>query len=119
MLARRGQFLTPEDVANSDALFTPYLFRGLEHVEPQYGAAPWLTWVRFRSLTGSGTCAPRVYVDNVWVNRWSEVTEVFSLDDVVSMDVIQAVEVYAGPFQAPLKYQGLISATIKAIGSPT
>jgi Carboxypeptidase regulatory-like domain len=40
----RGQFLTPGEVLSSDAMFTPHLLRGLKHIVPQFGAAPWSVW---------------------------------------------------------------------------
>jgi carboxypeptidase family protein len=132
----RGQFLTPAEVANSDAMFTPQLLRVLEHVISQEGATPWTVWPRFREAAGSMLaepardraqslvpgyryCEPRIYVDNAWVNRPGfglrgnaddpddlDDPGVGGLDDVIPLEYVEAVEVYWGPFQAPMRYQG-------------
>jgi hypothetical protein len=102
----RGQFITPGEVLASDAMFTPHLLRGLEHVVAQHGAAPWTVWPML-GVTESSACAPRVYVDDLWVNQEEfGIRETLGLDDVVPIDRIQAVELYYGPFQAPIRYQG-------------
>jgi len=102
----RGQFLTPGQVLASDAMFTPHLLRGLDYVLPQYGAAPWAIWPSL-GITERHSCSPRVYVDDVWVNRKNfGISERLGLDDVVPIDRVLAVEVYYGPFQAPIRYQG-------------
>lgn len=102
----RGQFLTPGEVLASDAMFTPYLLRGLDQVVPQYGAAPWAIWPLL-GITERRSCEPRVFVDDVWVNRTGfGIRESIGLDDVVPIERVQAVEVYHGPFQAPIRYQG-------------
>ena len=104
----RGQFLTPGEVLASDAMFTPHLLRGLKHVVPQFGAAPWSVWP-ILGVTERGGCGPRVFVDDLWLNRpgpQSLIPAGLGLDDIVPMERVQAVEVYYGPFQAPMKYQG-------------
>ncbi len=102
----KGQFITPGEVLASDAMFTPHLLRGLEHVVPQYGAAPWEVWPMF-GITEVNACEPRVFVDNVWVNRPDfGIRETVGLDDVVPIARIEAVEVYEGGFDAPIRYQG-------------
>ena len=106
MVEGRGQFLTPQDVAASAARYTPQLFRELKYVHPQYGSGGWQTWVRHWSPLGRGTCAPRVYVDDVWVNQegWEQYIPGQGLDDVVDRDDIKAAELYWG-HQAPLRYR--------------
>lgn len=104
----RGQFLTPAEVLASDAMFTPHLLRGLDHVVPQYGAAPWAVWP-ILGVVESSSCEPRLYVDNVWVNQKDfGIRETLGLDDIVPIDRVYAVEVYYGPFQAPMRYQGTL-----------
>ena len=105
MLEGRGQFLTPELIEDSDARFTPMLFRALKHVRPQYGASPWRTWVQLWSPAGPGTCRPRVFVDNVWIDKpgFEQFGEGLGLADVVPKDEIRAIELYWG-HQAPLRY---------------
>lgn len=107
----RGQFLTPADVLASDAMFTPHLLRGMDEVLPQYGAAPWTMWPVFGIAENSSrygdTCEPRTYVDDVWVNRPDfGIREGSGLDDVVPLERVLAVEVFHGPFEAPMRYQG-------------
>lgn len=102
----RGQFLTPGEVLASDAMFTPHLFRGLEQVVPQYGVAPWSMWPML-GISEHRACVPRTFVDDVWVNRPNfGIAEGTGLDDIVPIDRVLAVEVYRGPFQAPMRYQG-------------
>lgn len=115
----RGQFLTPGAVARSEAMFTPHLLRGLNHVIPQYGAPPWTTWVSFHRATFEfGPCAPRVFVDGVWMNRPGfGIAADAGLDEVIPMELVEAVEVYWGPFQAPLKYQGTTDCGVVLIWS--
>jgi hypothetical protein len=106
LMEGRGQFLTPQDIARSEARYTPHLFRDLKYVHPQYGAGGWQTWVRVWSPLGRGTCVPRVYVDDVWVNRagWEQYLPGQGLDDVIDRDDIKAAELYWG-HQAPLRYR--------------
>lgn len=102
----RGQFLTPGDVLASDAMFTPHLLRGLDQVIPQYGASPWNMWPLLGVAENRG-CEPRTWVDDVWVNRPDfGIREGTGLDDIVPIERVLAVEVYYGPFQAPIRYQG-------------
>lgn len=115
MLAGRGQFLTPEDVERSPARYTPQLFRGLEYVRPQYGATPWKTWVQLWSPHGGGRndankCTPRIWVDDVWVNRpgYEQFTDVMGMEDVVPRESIKAVELYWA-LQGPWKYRAPVS----------
>jgi hypothetical protein len=67
-------------------------------------------WPQLRRATGSerGPCEPYVYVDNVWVNRPINGLQSadFGLEDIVPIDIVEAIEVYWGPFQAPMRYQG-------------
>jgi len=108
----RGQFLTPSQVLSSDAAFTPQLLRGLDHVLERFDDPPWLVWPQLRRANGleAGPCNPRIYVDNVWVNRpgFGYIETDLGLDDVVPLTRVEAVEVYWGPFQAPMKYQGTV-----------
>lgn len=105
----RGDFLTPGEVLASNAMFTPHLLRGMDHVVTQAGAAPWDVWPML-GVTESRGCEPRIWVDDVWVNRAGfGIRETIGLDDLVPVDRITAVEVYYGPFQAPLRYQGTTS----------
>lgn len=102
----RGQFLTPADVLASDAMFTPHLMRGMERVLPQYGVAPWQMWPLL-GIVENRSCEPRVYVDDVWVNRPDfGIREGSGLDDIAPLERVLAIEVYDGSFKAPMKYQG-------------
>lgn len=105
MAEGRGQFLTPTDIAESDAWFTPELFHELDRVQPQYSAAPWARWVSLMSATGGGTCEPRIFIDGVWLRpEFRRPGE--GLDDAVPLEDLLAAEVYWGPFQAPIRFQG-------------
>ncbi len=106
----RGEFLTPAQVLASDAMWTVHLLREVDRIVPQYGAAPWTVW----PLIGvSNGCEPRVFVDDVWMNRGdSGIRDTWGLDDIVPINRVYAVEVYHGPFQAPLRYQGTTSDNV-------
>jgi hypothetical protein len=105
LLQGRGQFLTPELIEASGARLTPLLFRELKHVRPQYGASPWKTWVQLWSPAGPGACRPRVFVDDVWIDKpgFQQYAAGLGLADVVPKDEIRAIELYWG-HQAPIRY---------------
>lgn len=106
MVQGRGQFLTPEMIEASDARYTPGLFEELDYVIPQWSAAPWQRWVGLWNPMGRGvSCSPRVYVDDVWVNKpgFEQYNEGMGLDDIVARKDVKAAEVYWG-FQTPLRY---------------
>ena len=103
MLAGRGEFLTPEDIANADVPHTPQLFREMTLVrvlprEDRRGG-PWNDRVMIRRTTIRGLCTPTIYVDD----RWVELMPGEGLDDLVPKQTLEAVEVYRA-FEAPLRY---------------
>lgn len=105
MAEGRGQFLTPTDIAESDAWFTPEVFHGLKHVVPQYAAAPWERWVTLTLASGQGNCEPRIWIDGVWLRpEFRHPGE--GLDGALPLEDLLAAEVYWGSFQAPIRYQG-------------
>lgn len=103
MAAGRGQFLTPEDIATSDARFTPELFYDLDHVMRENMLPVWQRSIQYMSATQRGNCYPRIYIDGVWW-RWRAPGE--GLMDAVPLEDLVGAEVFWGPFQAPLRYQG-------------
>lgn len=105
MAEGRGRFLTPTDIAESDAWFTPELFHELDRVRPQYSAAPWDRWISLMSATGGGVCEPRIFIDGVWLRPEFRLPGE-GLDDAVPLEDLLAAEVYWGPFQAPMRFQG-------------
>jgi Carboxypeptidase regulatory-like domain len=102
MAEGRGQFITPEDIAASAAIFTPDLFEGLKNVRPEFNKPAWARWLTFSSVD-RGRCAPRLYIDGV---RFAGALPGEGLDDVVPRENLLAAEVYWGPFQAPMQYLG-------------
>lgn len=98
----RGQFLTPDAIAASEARTTPEVFYELDHVVPQWSRSPWERWVEFMGI-GAGRCEPDLWIDGVRF-RWRLPGE--GLGDVVPIETLVAAEVYWGPFQAPLRFQG-------------
>ena len=101
----RGYFLTPEDIATSDAFFTPELFRGGLDGRTYVNAmdVPWNASVSLRGITG-GYCTPRVYVNGAF--QFLEEGDGFSLDMAAPMDEIVAVEVYRGfRERPPIRYR--------------
>ena len=103
MAEGRGQFLTPEDIATSDARFIPELFYGLDHVVRENGLPVWQRSIQYMAATEGGNCYPRIFIDGVWW-RWRAPGE--GLMDAVPLEDLVGAEVFWGPFQAPLRYQG-------------
>lgn len=110
----RGQFLTPGEILASAVRYTPQLFRemtfvSLERATGDAASAPWndQVWVRPADPNAIGaatTCAPRVYVDDVFID-FQNMDPQPSLEDLVRKEDLEAAEVFRAPFGAPLRYQ--------------
>ena len=64
----------------------------------------WARGVRYLSATEKGTCSPRIFVDGIRISML--LAEGDYLADVAPIETVLAAEVYWGPFQAPIRYQG-------------
>lgn len=106
MSAGRGDFITPRDVLESDARTTPDLFLGRRHVMYEYNARPWERMISFMSATERGNCRPKIWVDDVPLGRLNPGE---GLNDVVPISNLLAAELFWGPFQAPIRYQGTVT----------
>lgn len=102
----RGQFLTPGHIAASDAFFTTQLFDGLDHVLPDYAKPVWERGVRYVAAIERGNCSPRVFVDGIRISML--LAEGDFLSDIAPLEDVIAVELFWGPFQAPMRYQGTL-----------
>jgi hypothetical protein len=119
MRAGRGEFLTPEDIWNSDARFTPQLFRGLDRVvvRPGLRGGLWNQQVLMRRVLprrGEMYCTPHVFLDGIrvpsppgappdYLTRDERAALEISLEEVVSREDLAAVEIY-DELRAPLRY---------------
>jgi hypothetical protein len=100
----RGQFLTPGEVIASDAFFTTQLFDEMRGVLQNYGVPVWTRSVRYIAATERGNCGPRIFIDGIRISMLLREGVYFS--DMVPIEDVLAVEVFWGPFQAPMIYQG-------------
>jgi hypothetical protein len=100
----RGQFLAPGDIAASDAFFTSQLFDGLRNVLPDYSKPAWARGVTYIAATERGNCSPRIFVDGIRISML--LAEGDYLSDIAPIEEVLAAEVFWGPFQAPMRYQG-------------
>lgn len=105
-----GEFLTPGQIRNHPATYTPQLFREMQTVRlfPNRGrgTGPWNDSVQIVKNVGGGlriedrTCTPYIWVDDVLI----QMLPGESLDDVAPKETIEAIEVHRAPFGAPLRY---------------
>lgn len=106
--AGRGEFLTPSQIANHPATYTPQLFRGMESVElvpnRERGAGPWNDVINIRRNEGATLedrlCTPHLWIDDVLI----ELMPGESLDAAIPKREIEAIEVYRAPFGPRLRY---------------
>lgn len=104
----QGEFLTPAQIRNHPATYTPQLFREMTTVELASdrgrGTGPWNDRVMIKPIIpGRGearSCEPHLWIDNVL----TELMPGEGLDDAVPKDEIEGIEVYRAPFGAPLRY---------------
>ncbi len=94
-----GHFITPEDLENTMALQTQDLFYRMGRVRVVYGG---ITGDRVVMRGPNGTCSPRVYVDG---HRMS--LSGTSLNHIVPLHALAAVEVYRGAAEIPIEYSGI------------
>ena len=101
-----GHFITPAEIERSPAMSTPDLFYGIPGLvvaQPGGGLSAHLgDHVQMRSATG--LCTPDLYVDGIRVAY--SVRGVMSLDNIVPLEDVDAVEVYRRAAEVPLEYGG-------------
>jgi hypothetical protein len=86
-----GRFLTPADIESSPATRISDLFVGMLGVV--------LLDDRLQMRTTQGYCAARIYVDGL-------PAPFMELDNVVTLEVVEAIEVYQRATEVPLQYGG-------------
>jgi hypothetical protein len=92
-----GRFITPGEIAKSGAIRVGDLLARTGQVTNRYSIRGDRTLMRGRG----GYCTPAVYLDGV---RHS--LSGVSLDDLVQVSSLEAVEIYRSPAQAPVRYGG-------------
>lgn len=103
-----GEFLTPAQVRDHPATYSPQLFREMVTVElaPDRGrgTGPWNDRVMLRPIVqgrGEGRiCSPHLWIDDVF----TELMPGEGLDAAVPKSEIEAIEVHRAPFGVPLRY---------------
>lgn len=91
-----GYFITPVDIAESTAFSTSELLSRTHRVTTRYRFGG--DRVLMRGL--GGFCTPHVYVDGARITMGAGL----SLDSFVPLEVVDAVEVYRSPVEAPPQY---------------
>jgi outer membrane cobalamin receptor len=105
LVHRFGRFLSREDIERRSAPRTTDLLRGfpgiaIVPVQSRGRAGPARNLVTMRGTTGS--CEPAIYIDGI---RSSQ-SEQSTLDDVLTPESLEGVEVYASATTAPPQYAG-------------
>lgn len=98
----RGRFITPAQIEKSTATSTTDLFREIPgvHLTNPSGGLVGKTVVRM--LSAGDYCAPTVYLDGVRISSGTAAD--MSLDDLVPLEMIDAVEIYRRPSEVPVEY---------------
>ncbi|MEO6446427.1 MAG: carboxypeptidase-like regulatory domain-containing protein [Gemmatimonadaceae bacterium] len=100
-----GVFLDPDAVERRRPLSFTDLLRGITGVDVV--SIRGSRAVVMHSATGMGKCEPELIIDGMNVPR-----QEMNIDDLVSVAVIRALEVYPRRIQAPPQYQSLTCGTI-------
>lgn len=109
MAEGRGEYLTPGQIAASNARWPQQLFWGMKtarvfqssHERPGI----WNDVVVIPNRRGRGYCTPSIFVDGIWI-RPEQLAPGVSLADIVYKEEILGVEVYEWPFGIPPQYAG-------------
>ncbi|MEM7415543.1 MAG: carboxypeptidase-like regulatory domain-containing protein [Gemmatimonadota bacterium] len=117
----KGEYITPGEIAMSEATYVQQLFYEKEFTrvwqtrtaEPRTGRnytrsearattfGPWADLVTIPTVIG-GYCTPSVYLDGIKM-----LGEYEALADLVTMDEVQAVEIYRAPFEIETEFKDL------------
>jgi hypothetical protein len=105
MVHRFGRFLSREDIERRSSPRTTDLLRGIPGIaivpaRSRARAGPARNLVAMRGTTGS--CEPAIYIDGI---RSSQ-SEQSTLDDILTPESLEGVEVYASGTSAPPQYAG-------------
>ena len=101
-----GRFITPVEIERSYATATAELFRGIPGLvvnRPGGGVFSHMgEQVQMRGPTG--LCTPDIYLDGARVTY--DIYGLMSLENLVPLDVVDAVEVYRRAAEVPIEYGG-------------
>jgi hypothetical protein len=102
-----GHFITPYDIEQSSATRTADLFRGIPGVAVNTpgGGLNAFTGESVRFYDARGVCTPTVYVDGS--RQPPTFTANASIDMIVPLQDLEAVEVYRRPSEIPVEYGAL------------
>jgi hypothetical protein len=105
MVTGFGHFITPEEIQARNPRFMADLFRNVPGIRLIGGGSLSGTAIEFTNASIRGaTCSPQVYVDGVLVNVDPDFGG--SLEGVVDISQIAAVEVYTRASNVPLQWGG-------------
>lgn len=101
-----GQFITPVEIEQSPAASTAELFRGIPGVIVSRPGGGFYSYLgqQIQMRAPAGLCTPSVYVDGARMSY--DVSGAMSLDNLIPLDVVDAVEVYRRPAEVPIEYGG-------------
>lgn len=98
-----GHFITPREIEESPARTTSGLLRGIPGVSMRPTAGGFADFagetVIVRGPMG-GWCVPTLYLDGAWIHYDGST----SLDAVVPLAMVEAVEIYRRPSEIPIEY---------------
>lgn len=105
MMSGLGRFITPADIEKSQALKLTELLYGIPRVSvlPEFGGN------RVVMMAPMGECGPSVYVDGILVSADGRDL------DLLTLSVVEAVEVYRGAAELPLQWSGTAARGCGAI----
>ena len=108
-----GRFITPYDIEQSAVFATADLFRGIAGVavRAQGGGGGFNAYRGdvVQMLSALGYCTPTIYLDGIRVSQ--AVVTSMSLEDIIPISDIDAVEIYRRPSEVPIEYSGTAQAS--------
>jgi hypothetical protein len=103
-----GEFITPEEIEMRNPQRVTQLLEQRNGIQVRRFGSCQVIDTCYR-ITGGGRCAATVYLDGQRLNKMSsaanDVNSAPSIDDIVPITGVSAVEVYARGSSAPAKYQ--------------
>ncbi|HEX9581590.1 MAG TPA: carboxypeptidase regulatory-like domain-containing protein [Gemmatimonadales bacterium] len=103
-----GRFITARDIERRSPLQISDMFLTIPGAWLSYTAFGDRSFT-FRSVAAGalrGRCAPAVFLDHVRMTGW------LSLDDIVTPERVEGIEVYAGDLMVPLQFSGGCGAIV-------
>lgn len=99
-----GHFITPYDIENAPATRTADLFRGIPGVAVRTigGGLFAFTGENIQFLDANGYCTPTVFIDGVRISPMIVASQ--SMDNLLPLQDVDAVEIYRRPAEVPIEY---------------